>query len=103
MKLAKEAIKYTRFALGLIIGGLLTPTTSAVLEFCLLAADDVRKYDPYTKALSYKTKKYYHKKKGWWVSNRKAVKKNIATVYTKKNYKGSTSKKTFYEIHEFDQ
>lgn len=63
----------------------------------------LRNYEPNTKGISYKAKKYYHKKSsssGYINSIRQYVYKYNYTWYTKANYKGKTAKATAYRVKE---
>lgn len=55
--------------------------------------------NPDSKALSHKTKRYYHKN-GKYVKPGMRVMKNVAQWYTKANYKGTSHKKVTYSIYE---
>lgn len=63
----------------------------------------VKSQDPQTKGLSYKAKKYYHKKQrsaGYIPAANLYVTKYNYTWYSRNNYKGKTSKQTAYYVKQ---
>lgn len=63
----------------------------------------VTSQDPQTKGLSYKAKKYYHKKQrsaGYIPAANLYVTKYNYTWYSRNNYKGKTSKQTAYFVKQ---